>query len=129
MEKKTMGSFMAALRKANGLTQQQVADKLNVSNKTVSGGTTDDDPTGGELAINNILIAGKKTNVEYQLGDCDLDTKITIMDATLAQRAVAKDITLSDIALTLADVDGDKKLTIMDATQIQRFVAKVIDKF
>ena len=26
MEKKTMGSFMAALRKANGLTQQQVAD-------------------------------------------------------------------------------------------------------
>lgn len=36
MEKKTMGSFMAVLRKANGLTQQQVADKLNVSNKTVS---------------------------------------------------------------------------------------------
>ncbi|MGN0532383.1 MAG: helix-turn-helix domain-containing protein [Eubacterium sp.] len=36
METKTMGSFMAALRKANGLTQQQVADLLNVSNKTVS---------------------------------------------------------------------------------------------
>lgn len=36
MEKKTMGFFMAALRKANGLTQQQVADKLNVSDKTVS---------------------------------------------------------------------------------------------
>lgn len=36
MENKTMGSFMAALRKANGLTQQQVADKLNVSNKTIS---------------------------------------------------------------------------------------------
>lgn len=36
MEKKSMGSFMAALRKANGLTQQQVADMLNVSNKTVS---------------------------------------------------------------------------------------------
>ena len=31
-----MGSFMAALRKVNGLTQQQVADKLNISNKTVS---------------------------------------------------------------------------------------------
>lgn len=36
MEKKTMGSFMAALRKANGLTQQEVADRLNVSNKAVS---------------------------------------------------------------------------------------------
>ena len=36
MERKTMGSFLAALRKANGMTQQEVADKLNVSNKTVS---------------------------------------------------------------------------------------------
>ncbi len=36
MEKKTMGAFLAALRKANGYTQQEVADKLSVSNKTVS---------------------------------------------------------------------------------------------
>ncbi len=36
MEKKTIGTFLAALRKANGMTQQEVADKLNVSNKTVS---------------------------------------------------------------------------------------------
>ena len=36
MEKKTMGSFMSALRKARGLTQQEVADILMVSNKTVS---------------------------------------------------------------------------------------------
>ena len=36
MEKKTIGTFLSALRKANGMTQQEVADKLNVSNKTVS---------------------------------------------------------------------------------------------
>ncbi len=36
MDKKTMGAFLAALRKANGMTQQEVADILNVSNKTVS---------------------------------------------------------------------------------------------
>ncbi len=36
MERKTMGAFLAALRKANGMTQQEVADKLNISNKTVS---------------------------------------------------------------------------------------------
>lgn len=36
MENKTIGSFLSALRKANGMTQQEVADKLNVSNKTVS---------------------------------------------------------------------------------------------
>lgn len=36
MTKKSMGQFMAALRKANGMTQQEVADRLNVSNKAVS---------------------------------------------------------------------------------------------
>ena len=36
MEKKTIGQFIAVLRKANGMTQQELADKLNVSNKAVS---------------------------------------------------------------------------------------------
>lgn len=36
MEKKTIGAFIAALRKSNGMTQQEVADRLNVSNKSVS---------------------------------------------------------------------------------------------
>lgn len=36
MERKSMGTFIAALRKASGMTQQEVADILNVSNKTVS---------------------------------------------------------------------------------------------
>lgn len=36
MEKKTIGAFIAALRKASGLTQKQLADKLCVSDKAVS---------------------------------------------------------------------------------------------
>lgn len=36
MEKKTIGTFIAALRKANGMTQQDLADRLGVSNKAVS---------------------------------------------------------------------------------------------
>ena len=36
MERKTMGSFLAALRKAGGLTQKELAEKLNVSDKSVS---------------------------------------------------------------------------------------------
>lgn len=42
MEKKTMGAFLAALRKANGMTQRDLADKLNVSDKTVSRWECDD---------------------------------------------------------------------------------------
>ena len=36
MERKTIGEFIAALRKANGLTQRQLAEKLNVSEKSIS---------------------------------------------------------------------------------------------
>jgi len=36
MEKKTIGGFISALRKASGMTQKDLAEKLNVSDKTVS---------------------------------------------------------------------------------------------
>ncbi len=36
MANNTIGQFIAVLRKANGMTQQQLADRLNVSNKAVS---------------------------------------------------------------------------------------------
>ena len=36
MERKSIGAFIAVLRKAHGLTQRELAEKLNVSDKTVS---------------------------------------------------------------------------------------------
>jgi len=36
MEKKTIGGFISALRKANGMTQKDLAQRLNVSDKSVS---------------------------------------------------------------------------------------------
>lgn len=36
MEKQTMGKFIAALRKAKGMTQWELAEKLGVTNKSVS---------------------------------------------------------------------------------------------
>lgn len=36
MEKRTTGQFIAALRKANGMTQKELAEKLFVSDKAVS---------------------------------------------------------------------------------------------
>lgn len=42
MERKTIGSFIATLRKANGMTQKELAEKLNVSDKTISRWERDD---------------------------------------------------------------------------------------
>lgn len=42
MEKKTIGGFISALRKANGMTQKDLAEQLNVSDKTVSRWERDD---------------------------------------------------------------------------------------
>lgn len=42
MEAKTIGSFLAVLRKANGMTQKELAERLNVSDKTVSRWERDD---------------------------------------------------------------------------------------
>lgn len=42
MEKKTIGGLIAALRRANGMTQKELAEKLNVSDKTVSRWECDD---------------------------------------------------------------------------------------
>lgn len=36
MDMKKTGAYLAALRKARGMTQQEAADQLGVSNKTVS---------------------------------------------------------------------------------------------
>ena len=36
MEKKTIGKFISALRRANGMTQRELGEKLYVSDKTVS---------------------------------------------------------------------------------------------
>lgn len=41
MDKKSIGEFLSALRKAKDYTQQEVADKLNISNRTLSSWETD----------------------------------------------------------------------------------------
>ena len=42
MEPRTIGKFISTLRKANGMTQKELAEKLNVSDKTISRWERDD---------------------------------------------------------------------------------------
>ena len=59
----------------------------------------------------------------YYIGDADLDYRITIKDATIIQKHVAKLLSLDDVALKLADTNNDTTVSVKDATQIQKFIA------
>ena len=121
MEKKTMGSFMAALRKANGLTQQQVADRLNVSNKTVSKWECNEGypeismlPVIAELYSVSVdeLLRGEKIAKEIDAEKADVKSAERIK--YLIEKAIVKftnssivSIVLSGVALIMAYIICD----------------------
>lgn len=97
------------------------------STTTVSGGDISEKPSGGELALNYIVISGTKSGeTEYKKGDVDLDTKVSVLDATAIQKNLASLITLTEQQKKLGDTDGDSKLSILDATRIQKWLASII---
>ena len=69
MEKKTMGGFIAALRKANGMTQKDLAERLNVSDKTVSRWERDDGAP--DLSLIPVIAEIFGVTVDYLLSSHD----------------------------------------------------------
>ncbi len=121
MEKKTMGSFMAALRKANGLTQQQVADKLNVSNKTVSKWECNEGypeismlPMIAELYSVSVdeLLRGERIVKEYSKENIDVKSEERIK--YLIEKAMIKFTNNSIISIVLGVVALILAYTICD---------------
>ena len=69
--------------------------------------------------------AYQSSYLQYLIGDVDLDGEITVIDATLIQRADVKLIQLDELQRQLADVDFDGEVTVIDSTCIQRYIAKI----
>ena len=61
-------------------------------------------------------------------GDVDRDGKLTIKDATLIRKHIAKIIVMTEDQINLADTDYNSKISIADATLIQKKIASVIGK-
>lgn len=64
----------------------------------------------------------------YLLGDADLDSKVTVMDATVIQMHCAKLSELTTTALVNADTTKDNIISVSDATKIQGFIAGIIEE-
>ena len=107
--------------------KKDITLKLIVTdNTTVAGGSTDDSPTGGEVAINYIMVEGTKDGSGALRGDADLDGDITVSDATYIQQHLAKLRTLTGQAYDNAALD-EGEVTVVVATRIQQYLAKLID--
>ena len=109
MEKKTIGQFIAILRKANGLTQQELADKLNVSNKAVSRWERDESapditliPALAELlgVTCDELLKGER--IAYTQQPEKKEAKVEKQVRALIQREISKYRTLMLIAVAVA---------------------------
>lgn len=63
------------------------------------------------------------------LGDANGDGKISIADATIIQKHLAKINSLSDTEIKLADINGDGRISVADATIIQKRIAGIIKSY
>ncbi|MCH5151149.1 MAG: helix-turn-helix domain-containing protein [Clostridiales bacterium] len=92
MAKQTIGEFLATLRKANGYTQQEVADRLGISNRTLSGWECDKVlpdilllPVLAELygvTVDEILAGERKENSKVAISD---KSEVNILKSKLAR--------------------------------------------
>ncbi len=89
-------------------------------------------PAPGPIATEPVV---KPTNPnlpsgeKYLYGDVDLNGKVSIKDATLMQKALAKLSTLSTLQLIVSDVTADVKINVKDATTIQKYCAVLVKNF
>lgn len=81
------------------------------------------DSTIETYAKNNKKIFKSLSGKYIPMGDADIDSKITVLDATAIQRYVAQLIDFTTSQTRCADMDGDWKVTVIDSTAIQRKLA------
>lgn len=82
-----------------------------------------------DIEVGSVLVdSSSNVTKDAKIGDTDLDGTVTITDATLIQRHLAKLTELNETQLLCADTDADGEITILDTTMIQLYLAKLIDR-
>ena len=76
-------------------------------------------------SIDNLVVSTGNCP-KFSAGDADGDGKITIRDATVIQKYLAKIIKLTDIQINAADIGKNGYVSIKEATIIQKYLAKIM---
>lgn len=120
MDKKSMGTFLTDLRKEKGLTQQEVADNLNVSNKTISKWERDEgypeitmlpeiakfyEITTDEL-LNGSKVIEKTENESSEKIRCKINDKISAVIYSLRSLCLISPVLLATFGLSISFSDG-----------------------
>jgi transcriptional regulator with XRE-family HTH domain len=112
MEKKTIGGLIAALRRANGMTQRELAERLNVSDKTVSRWECDESapdisliPVIAEIfhiTCDELLCGERRTSTEDSRSDMQTSTRGEKQRKRLLSASLTRYRNLSLITLGIA---------------------------
>lgn len=93
---------------------------------TVNGGNALENPTGGEIALNYIVVQGHKVAYDdVVMGDADGSGDVEIIDVTYIQRYLAKIFALTSSQIVASDVTRDGSPDIIDVTILQRAIAGI----
>lgn len=76
----------------------------------------------------SIIVLVNSSATSYELGDVNMDGKVTAVDAMLALKLALLD-NPTDAILGLADVNGDGKITAVDAMRILQYATGEITQF
>lgn len=145
MANNTIGQFIAVLRKANGMTQQQLADRLNVSNKAVSRwerdetapditlipaiaeifGVTCDELLKGERFVSDNISQRTEKQVEKQLFSLITRTLMSFKTLILIAFALSLSGLVCMFAITVVKADSYAGFAVMLLFQIPAFVLGV----
>lgn len=81
----------------------------------------------GSTKSMNVAKFTVEKGADYPLGDVDVDSKVTVIDATEIQLFMADLTDITNAQQLLADTDRDGSVSVLDATKIQLYLAELID--
>lgn len=113
-------------------TEPTIQDSVSTSTDVINTSIDINEPSYSRettTSDNNISTESTDAPAAIATGDADCDGRISIKDATIIQKYLAKLVDLDETAKKAADTTFDDKITVSDATKIQKFIAELIEKF